>query len=83
LISLAQYQKVTLLTDGRRNRALGWKLRGFPVASSAYNAPRRPRAIRAEPVSILDIQLKQAQVDAQVSPNTMRNRRGNDMTTTS
>jgi gluconate 2-dehydrogenase gamma chain len=51
---------------GNRGK-VGWKLLGFPgVASGAYNAHLdNPEPYRAEPVSILDIQLKQAQVDAQ------------------
>ena len=51
---------------GNRGK-VGWKLLGFPgVASGAYNARLdNPEPYRAEPVSILDIQLKQAQVDAQ------------------
>jgi gluconate 2-dehydrogenase gamma chain len=51
---------------GNRGNA-GWKLLGFPgVASSAYNAHLdNPELYRAEPVSILDIELKRAQVDAQ------------------
>ena len=51
---------------GNRGK-VGWKLLGFPgVASGAYNAHLdNPAPYRAEPVSILDIQLKQAQVDAQ------------------
>ena len=46
---------------------VGWKLLGFPgVSSSAYNAHLdNPAPYRAEPVSILDIQLKKAEVDAQ------------------
>lgn len=46
---------------------VGWKLLGFPgVASGAYREHLdNPALYRAEPVSILDIQLKQAQVDAQ------------------
>ena len=45
----------------------GWKLLGFPgISSSAYSAHLdRSEPYRAEPVSILDIELKQAQVDAQ------------------
>jgi gluconate 2-dehydrogenase gamma chain len=51
---------------GNRGK-VGWKLLGFPgVASGAYNGRLdNPEPYRAEPVSILDIQLKQAQVDAQ------------------
>jgi gluconate 2-dehydrogenase gamma chain len=51
---------------GNRGK-VGWKLLGFPgVSSSAYNAHLdNPEPYRAEPVSILDIELKQAQVDAQ------------------
>jgi gluconate 2-dehydrogenase gamma chain len=51
---------------GNRGK-VGWKLLGFPgVASGAYNVRLdNPEPYRAEPVSILDIQLKQAQVDAQ------------------
>ena len=51
---------------GNRGK-VGWKLLGFPgVASGAYNAHLdNPEPYRAEPVSILDIQLKQAQVDGQ------------------
>ena len=51
---------------GNRGK-VGWKLLGFPgVASGAYNAHLdNPELYRAEPVSILDIQLKQAQVDGQ------------------
>lgn len=51
---------------GNRGK-VGWKLLGFPgVASGAYNAHLdNPEPYRAEPVSILDIQLKQVQVDAQ------------------
>ena len=51
---------------GNRGK-VGWKLLGFPgVASSAYNAHLdNPEPYRAEPVSILDIQMKQAQVDGQ------------------
>ena len=46
---------------------VGWKLLGFPgVASGAYREHLdNPAPYRAEPVSILDIQLKQVQVDAQ------------------
>ena len=51
---------------GNRSK-VGWKLLGFPgVSSGAYNAHLdNPEPYRAEPVSILDIELKQAQVDAQ------------------
>ena len=51
---------------GNRDK-VGWKLLGFPgVASGAYNAHLdNPEPYRAEPVSILDIELKQAQVNAQ------------------
>ena len=51
---------------GNRGKA-GWKLIGFPgISSSAYSAHLdRSEPYRAEPVSILDIELKQAQVDAQ------------------
>ena len=51
---------------GNRGK-VGWKLIGFPgVASGDYNAHLdNPEPYRAEPVSILDIQLGQAQVDAQ------------------
>ena len=51
---------------GNRGK-VGWKLIGFPgVASGAYNAHLdKPEPYRAEPVSILDIQLGEAQVDAQ------------------
>jgi gluconate 2-dehydrogenase gamma chain len=51
---------------GNRSKA-GWKLIGFPgVPSGAYREHLdKPEAYRAEPVSILDIQLGQAQVDAQ------------------
>src|SRR5688572_10788083 len=51
---------------GNRGKA-GWKLLGFPgISSSAYSAHLdRSEPYRAEPVSILDIELKQAQVDAQ------------------
>ncbi len=50
----------------------GWKLLGFPgISSSAYSAHLdRGEPYRAEPVSILDIEMKQAQVDAQGFPNT-------------
>jgi gluconate 2-dehydrogenase gamma chain len=51
---------------GNRGK-VGWKLLGFPgVASGAYSARvASPELYHAEPVSILDIELKQAQVDAQ------------------
>jgi gluconate 2-dehydrogenase gamma chain len=51
---------------GNRGK-VGWKLVGFPgVPSSAYKDHLdNPEPYRAEPVSILDIQTKQAQVDAQ------------------
>jgi len=51
---------------GNRGKA-GWKLIGFPgVPSGAYREHiDNPEAYRAEPVSILDVQLGQAQVDAQ------------------
>ena len=51
---------------GNRGKA-GWKLLGFPgVASSAYREHLdNPELYRAEPVSILDIKLGQAQVDGQ------------------
>jgi gluconate 2-dehydrogenase gamma chain len=51
---------------GNRGK-VGWKLIGFPgVASGEYNAHLdNPAPYRVEPVSILDIQLGQAQVDAQ------------------
>jgi gluconate 2-dehydrogenase gamma chain len=51
---------------GNRDKA-GWKLVGFPgVASGAYNARLdNPEPYRAEPVSILDIEMQQARVDAQ------------------
>ncbi len=51
---------------GNRDK-VGWKLLGFPgVASGAYNAHiDNPEIYRAEPVSILDIETKKAQVDAQ------------------
>jgi gluconate 2-dehydrogenase gamma chain len=54
------------LYGGNRGK-VGWKLLGFPgVPSGAYNAHLAdPAPYRAEPVSILDVQLKQAQVDAQ------------------
>ena len=51
---------------GNRGK-VGWKLIGFPgVASGDYNAHLdNPAPYRAEPVSILDIQLGQAQIDSQ------------------
>jgi gluconate 2-dehydrogenase gamma chain len=51
---------------GNRGK-VGWKLVGFPgVPSGAYREHLdNPELYRAEPVSILDIQMKQAQVDAQ------------------
>jgi gluconate 2-dehydrogenase gamma chain len=51
---------------GNRGKA-GWKLLGFPgVSSGAYHdRVDNPEPYYAEPVSILDIQTKQAQVDAQ------------------
>jgi gluconate 2-dehydrogenase gamma chain len=54
------------LYGGNRNK-VGWKLIGFPgVPSSAYNAHlSNPAPYRAEPVSILDIQLDRAKADAQ------------------
>lgn len=54
------------LYGGNRNK-VGWKLIGFPgVPSSAYREHLgNPEPYRAEPVSILDIQMQQAQVDAQ------------------
>jgi gluconate 2-dehydrogenase gamma chain len=54
---------------GNRGKA-GWKLLGFPgIASGAYRGHLdKPEPYRAEPVSILDIELKQAQVDAQGYP---------------
>jgi gluconate 2-dehydrogenase gamma chain len=50
---------------GNRGK-VGWKLIGFPgVSSDTYAAHLdNPEPYRAEPVSILDIQMKQAQVDA-------------------
>lgn len=50
---------------GNRGK-VGWKLLGFPgVSSDTYGAHLdNPAPYRAEPVSILDIQTKQAQVDA-------------------
>jgi len=54
------------LYGGNRGK-VGWKLIGFPgVPSSAYREHLdNPELYHAEPVSILDIQLKQAQADAQ------------------
>jgi gluconate 2-dehydrogenase gamma chain len=54
------------LYGGNRGK-VGWKLVGFPgVPSGAYKDHLdNPEPYRAEPVSILDIQMKQAQVDAQ------------------
>ncbi|HKA42860.1 MAG TPA: gluconate 2-dehydrogenase subunit 3 family protein [Burkholderiales bacterium] len=54
------------LYGGNRGK-VGWKLIGFPgVPSSAYKDHLdNPEPYRAEPVSILDIQMKQAQTDAQ------------------
>jgi gluconate 2-dehydrogenase gamma chain len=54
---------------GNRGK-VGWKLLGFPgVSSSAYSGHLdNPEPYRAEPVSILDIELKQVQVDAQGFP---------------
>ena len=51
---------------GNRGK-VGWKLIGFPgVASGAYNGHlENPELYQAEPVSILDIETKQAQVDGQ------------------
>ncbi len=51
---------------GNRGK-VGWKLLGFPgVPSGAYRGHiDNPEPYRAEPVSILDVQLGQAQVDAQ------------------
>ena len=51
---------------GNRGK-VGWKLIGFPgVPSSKYKDHLdNPEPYRAEPVSILDIQMQQAQVDAQ------------------
>lgn len=51
---------------GNRGK-VGWKLLGFPgVASGAYRGYiENPEPYHAEPVSILDIKLEQAQVDAQ------------------
>jgi gluconate 2-dehydrogenase gamma chain len=54
------------LYGGNRNK-VGWKLIGFPgVPSSSYKDHLdSTEPYRAEPVSILDIQTKQAQADAQ------------------
>jgi len=54
------------LYGGNRGKA-GWKLVGFPgVPSGAYKEHLgNPELYRAEPVSILDIRMKQAQADAQ------------------
>jgi gluconate 2-dehydrogenase gamma chain len=54
------------LYGGNRGK-VGWKLVGFPgVPSGAYREHLdNPAPYRVEPVSILDIQMKQAQVDAQ------------------
>lgn len=51
---------------GNRDK-VGWKLLGFPGVASGEYRDRLDNAevYRAEPVSILDIELKQAQVDAQ------------------
>ena len=51
---------------GNRGKA-GWKLLGFPgMPSGAYREHiDNPELYRAEPVSILDVQLGHAQVDAQ------------------
>ncbi|MCC6533385.1 MAG: gluconate 2-dehydrogenase subunit 3 family protein [Burkholderiales bacterium] len=51
---------------GNRDK-VGWKLIGFPgVASGAYRDHiDNPQPYRVEPVSILDIELRQAQTDAQ------------------
>ena len=53
------------LYGGNRNK-VGWKLIGFPgVASSLYREHLdKSDPYHAEPVSILDIQLKQVEVDA-------------------
>lgn len=55
---------------GGNHDKVGWKLLGFPgVASGAYNAHLdNPEIYRAEPVSILDIEQKRVQVDAQGFP---------------
>lgn len=54
------------LYGGNRGK-VGWKLVGFPgVPSGAYKDHLdSPEPYRAEPVSILDIQMNQAQADAQ------------------
>ena len=54
------------LYGGNRNK-VGWKLIGFPgVPSTAYKDHLdKTELYHAEPVSILDIQLKQAQADGQ------------------
>ena len=54
------------LYGGNRGKA-GWKLVGFPgVPSGAYKEHLgNPELYRAEPVSILDIRMREAQVDAQ------------------
>jgi gluconate 2-dehydrogenase gamma chain len=54
------------LYGGNRDK-VGWKLIGFPgVPSSGYKDHLdNPEPYHAEPVSILDIQLKQAEADAQ------------------
>ena len=51
---------------GNRGK-VGWKLLGFPgVSSVAYSAYLdKPELYHAEPVSILDIELREAPVDAQ------------------
>jgi gluconate 2-dehydrogenase gamma chain len=51
---------------GNRDK-VGWKLVGFPgIASGAYRERiDNPEPYRADPVSILDIETQQAQVDAQ------------------
>jgi gluconate 2-dehydrogenase gamma chain len=53
------------LYGGNRNK-VGWKLIGFPgVPAGAYKDHiDNPAVYRAEPISILDVQLGQAQVDA-------------------
>jgi len=52
---------------GGNHGKVGWKLLGFPgVPSGAYRDHiDNPEPYRAEPVSILDVQLGKAQVDAQ------------------
>ncbi|MES2563395.1 MAG: gluconate 2-dehydrogenase subunit 3 family protein [Pseudomonadota bacterium] len=52
---------------GGNHDKVGWRLIGFPgVPSSAYREHLdKTELYRAEPVSILDIQMKQAQADAQ------------------